>query len=273
MNRSVMVLIVGCAMSVAASAVTVPGCATNTWTFSASTNGAQCASGTSFTANGETITIFSEELMNGTIQGGPNYVSGLFEVGKGQSGNLASGIAPYVPIQGGTPFTGQGGIQDMTYSGNTYDAMLYIEVSQNGANPVPSGTVLNFLMQEGDVADYFDVYTITSATNTLPNLTTNPTTAGWTTVANDMSVAHNNVGNVLSGNASQSQFSVTTSTTSGSPYEFIAIKADCTYLLLNSITAHAPSVPEPRFYGFLLASLFGVAGVIYQRRRSASQTV
>ena len=261
MNRAAMVFIAGCAMSMAAAAAT---CNQNTWTFTAGSGGAQCGSnstGVTFTQNGETITIFPEELVNGVVQSGPNYVNGLFEVGKGQNGNLASGIGPYVPIQGGSPFTGQQGIQDTTYSGTTYDAMLYIEVNQSS---VPSGTTLSFLMQEGDVADTFSVYTSVGSSATPPNLSSMTELGGS---GHEIGVGP------MNGGATTPQFSIKTTTTSANPIEFIAIKADCTYLLLNSITASTPSVPEPRFYGLLLASLFGVAGLIYQRRRSASQPV
>ena len=100
-----------------------------------------------------------------------------------------------------------------------------------------------------------------SGTNTPPNLSAMTPDGGVM-----------NVG-TMNGGATTPQFSIKTTTSALDPIEFIAIKADCTYLLLNSITAHTPSVPEPRFYGFLLAGLFGVVGAIYQRRRSASQPV
>jgi hypothetical protein len=39
-------------------------------------------------------------------------------------------------------------------------------------------------------------------------------------------------------------------------------------VLLSSLSATPPSVPEPRFYGLLLVALLGVAGVILRNRRS-----
>ena len=39
------------------------------------------------------------------------------------------------------------------------EEMLYIEISQTGSNPIPAGTTLSFLLQEGDVADTFNVFT------------------------------------------------------------------------------------------------------------------
>ena len=74
------------------------------------------------------------------------------------------------------------------------------------------------------------------------------------------------------GGATTPQFKITTDTTTGDPIEFIAIQADCTYLLLNSITSSGPSsVPEPRFYGLLLAGLLCASGVVYQKRRAAKE--
>jgi len=164
-------LAIGCAMSVAGMAAT---CTTTTWTFSAVSGGAQCGSGNSgvtFTQGGESITILPEYVIDGVVQTSPgSNVNGLFEVGKGQNGNLASGIGPFVASQGGSPYTGQQGIQDVDATRYTplYDTMLYIEVNQA---TIPSGTTLSFVMQEGDVADNFNVYTSTPGTSTtVPNL-------------------------------------------------------------------------------------------------------
>ena len=74
----------------------------------------------------------------------------------------------------------------------------------------------------------------------------------------------------LNGGASSPQFSVTTNTTSLNPYEYIAIQADCTYLLLNSITESGgggQTTPEPRFYGILLVAMLGLVGIVYRKRR------
>jgi hypothetical protein len=255
-------LAIGCAMSVAGMAAT---CTTTTWTFSAGSGGAQCGSentGVTFTQGGETITILPEYVIDGVVQTSPgSNVNGLFEVGKGQNGNLANGIGPFVASQGGSPYTGQQGIQDTdpTYWNNhTYDTMLYIEVNQA---TIPTGTTLSFVMQEGDVADNFNVYTSTPGTSTtVPNLTS------MTEKYSNLSVGTMNGGVSLS----SPQFSIVTSTSSGNPIEFIAIEADCTYLLLNQITATGPSgVPEPRFYGLMLAGFLGLAGMLYQKRRAA----
>lgn len=53
--------------------------------------------------------------------------------------------------------------------------------------------------------------------------------------------------------------------TGGGVHSFIAIEATSHNVLLNSLTAAA--VPEPRFYGLLLAGLMGLAGIVYRKRR------
>ena len=132
---------------------------------------------------------------------------------------------------------------------------------EGGTVPIPSGTTLSFLMQEGDVPDTFTVYTdaVAAGTTTPPNL------ASMTKFdSTPISVGTED------GGATTPQFKITTDTTTGDPIEFIAIQADCTYLLLNSITSSGPSsVPEPRFYGLLLAGLLCAGGVVYQKRRAA----
>jgi len=183
----------------------------------------------------------------------------MFETNQGTSGNLASGLGPYNTNQGGAPYTGQGGIQDNDLSPNV-DDLLIIQVSQNGTGAVASGTTLSFLMQEGDVANTFNVYTSTSSSSTPPtNLST-------------MNEVHSNLSvGTLDGGATTPQFSVTTTTTGASPYEYIAIQNDCTYLLLNSITGTpGASTPEPRFYGLLLAGLLGVAGILKRKQLRAN---
>lgn len=74
------------------------------------------------------------------------------------------------------------------------------------------------------------------------------------------------------GTAAQPQLTLTKNT---GGVEWVAIEADCHYLLLSSITGAPPTsgVPEPRFYGLLLASLLSIGGVVYQRRHAAQCSV
>ncbi len=48
--------------------------------------------------------------------------------------------------------------------------------------------------------------------------------------------------------------------------KYIAIKATSANVLLNTL-ATVPAVPEPRFYGLLLAGMLAIGGVVYRRRR------
>jgi hypothetical protein len=261
MIRTLTFLGIGCLMSMAAMAATCPLSGTGgTFIFDSVGNCGTNSSGVTFTEGTESITIFPEYVVSGTIKPNPdgpnNPVSGLFEVGQGQGGNIASGIGPYYTNEGGADYTTQLGIQE---SGNT-DGVLYLEVSN--ASGVASGSTLSFLMQEGLTQDTFSVYTETLAAGSAP-----PNISSMTEVPGDSNVAVGGAG-ATSGRATTPQFSIVTSTP-GTSVEFIAIQADCEYLLLNKITTTGPSsVPEPRFYGLLLASLLGLAGMVYQKRRT-----
>jgi hypothetical protein len=241
--------------------VTSPG-----WTFA--TLG-QCGSnntGVSFTSpdTGQVITIFPEFLQDGVVQGsGSGNVNGLFEVQKGQNGNLASGIAPYVNGEGTSPFLGQQGITD-TFGAHRYDVMLYVEVKQTGTGGIATGSTLDFLMQQGDQAiDTIDVFKgVFGSGQTAP-----PDLSAMTQVQNNLSVGAANGGNTVP------QFSIVTNTSVANPIEWIAIRDDCTYLLLNQITDPTPGVPEPRFYGLLMAGLLGIGGIWARRHNLASHSV
>jgi hypothetical protein len=79
-------------------------------------------------------------------------------------------------------------------------------------------------------------------------------------------------GSILSNGSSQPtvpQFSIT----KAAGVEWVAISADCHYLLLDSITGTmtTSTVPEPRFYGLLIAGMLGFAGVYARKRQAAEQ--
>jgi hypothetical protein len=263
MMRTITVLGIGCVMSMAAMAATCPlSGSSGTFIFDSLGSCGSDSSGVTFTEGAESITIFPEYVVSGTIKPNPgmpnsNLVDGLFEVGQGQGGNIASGIAPYYTNEGGPDYTTQLGIQE---SGNA-DGVLYLEVSS--ADGITSGSTLSFLMQEGLTQDTFSVYTETLAAGSAP-----PNISSMTLVPGDSDVAVGGAG-ATSGRATSPQFSIVTSTP-GTSVEFIAIQADCEYLLLNKITTTGPSsVPEPRFYGLLLTGLLGLTGMAYQKRRAA----
>lgn len=229
-----------------ATVVTLP---TSTFNFAYNSGGGVTYSnGVVFdNSTGQSITVFDDTVSNnssnGTGTGNPGVFngndSGLFAVTSGDGGNIASGIAPYVASEGG--YTHQNGITD--------GDVILLELKNFTA-----GTTLSLLLQEGVANDSYNVYTLTSST-TPTGIGAGEGSNPMTKVASDISVAG-------SGNP------YTITATGGT--EWIAIQADCTYLLLDSITLTSPSgVPEPRFYGLLLAALLGLGGVMYQRRRAA----
>src|ERR1700680_3330927 len=65
------------------------------------------------------------------------------------------------------------------------------------------------------------------------------------------------------------QFSITKNL---SGVQWVAIAADCHYLLLDEVKTTYGSVPEPRFYGLLMAGMLGLAGVYARKRQAVAQS-
>jgi hypothetical protein len=272
-----------------ASAYTCPA---NTWCFGP-TNGMTATTGTdAFVNQGATgasfssatfgaINIFAEQVTGaatngtnggtivGTIAtefGAPTLGTGadaLFQVSDSPN-NEGVGIAPYNPSEGASyagpgntnpTFANQNGLDDAvpenSNPGTTYGNILEIELGSN----IAKGTSLAFLLEAGIGAgsDTVDYYAVDSTSTSPVNPSTMGTRLGTTSVGaiqTDPSPA-------------TPQFSITKNT---SGIEWIAIEADCHYILLDTITGTAGTVPEPRFYGILLAALLGLAGIVYKRR-------
>jgi hypothetical protein len=192
-------------------------------------------------------------------------LNGLFQVNDNPN-DFGQGIAPFDPSQGGTvannqanAFNVQPGISDDT--GGTLSNILLINVGN-----VTNNELLSFLLNAGTTPDAFNVWTFYGSAT--------PTNLGLGG-ATGMSEA---VGNVSVGAATNVNGSVqpgspqyTYNTLSNSGNLWVAIQADCHYLLLDQIGVSQPttSTPEPRFYGFLMAGLLGLAGIM--RRRFAAQ--
>jgi hypothetical protein len=197
-------------------------------------------------------------------------LNGLFQVNdKIADGGEGAGIAPYNPTEGGTPgnggdgFPNQDGITDSvphTWNGNTGGYNSNFLELQLGAN-IPKGTTLSFLMQLGDAAGPVD---------SAVNVSWGDGTVGSGGVAPN-SLAHVLAGNpvTISGddNVQPGQFSITTD----GKAEVVAIVADCHYLVLDTIQGTSSSVPEPRFYGILLAAMLGIAGIYARSRRRVTE--
>jgi hypothetical protein len=257
MNRSLsaLALLAGLSLCSLANASTV-------WNFS----------GTSLEANGYaptpgTIGAYAFQLDgNGNIvstpvkDGGSSTLSGLFQVDNTIQ-DEGAGIAPYNPSEGGTPgahgngFPSQDGITDdvpnvnSNYHNGPYGNFLELQLSAS----IPAGTTLTFLMQLG---------TADGPTATVDVYTKNGT-VGSGVAPDTMNLLSGSPFTIAGHNNTVGQFSFTTD----GQAEVVAIVADCHYLLLDTITGTTSSVPEPRFYGVLLAGLLGLVGMFVQKRK------
>jgi hypothetical protein len=188
--------------------------------------------------------------------GGTSTLNGLFQVTNGDPNDEGSGIAPYNPTEGGAPFSNQDGITDDVanvgpqFHNGPYNNFLELQLSSN----IPVGTTLTFLMEhgngDGSAPAFVDVYTDNNALVGSGIAPENMTLA-------DSKVQINTIGQANPGGT----FTITAT----GKNEVVAIVADCHYLLLDTITG--TTVPEPRFYGVLLAGLLGLVGIFVHNRR------
>lgn len=230
-------------------------CATDTWCFGS--NPTTVSDNTSYSSGLGSINVFSEQITNNGT-GGAFYsssnstVNGLFSTNDTVF-DEGIGIAPYDPMEGNSNFVNQDGITDSTPGSSTKGNILVLELGSN----IAQGTTLQFLIQAGIgastdvVSDYWqDGGTSSVSPDTM--------TLNGTTTAGEIST---------NGTTPQSQLSLTKNTAG---IEFVAIEADCHYILLDTITGTpGASTPEPRFYGLMLAGFLGLAGMLYQKRRAA----
>ncbi len=241
-----------------------------TWNFGGSA--AQVANGTAFNTTLGTITAYADQDKISTGAIGSPYLyngvtpteSGLFRVNDSPN-NHGVGMAPYNPIEGtSNAFASQDGLTDTVKDASGYNNFIMLELGSN----IAQGTALSFLLQSGVSGDTFDIYT--------QNGTLAPTklfgTGGMTLANTKGPISVDETGSILSNDSSQPttpQFSIRKAV---SGVEWVAVSADCHYLLLDSITGTSPSpVPEPRFYGLLLAGLLGIAGIYARKRRPAQE--
>jgi hypothetical protein len=235
-----------------------------TWNFGGSA--AQVANGTAYTTPLGTITAYADQdkistgvIASPQIYSGMATESGLFRVNDSPN-NHGVGIAPYNPIEGtSNAFASQDGLTDTVKDASGYNNFILLNLGSN----IAQGTTLSFLLQAGVSGDTFDIYT--------QNGTTTPTKLGGTggmTKVNSSAISVDEPGSILSNGSSQPTKPQYTITKSVAGVEWVAVSADCHYLLLDTITGTSPSpVPEPRFYGLLMAGLLGIAGIYARRRR------
>ncbi|HTW66201.1 MAG TPA: hypothetical protein VME17_16370 [Bryobacteraceae bacterium] len=227
--------------SVASATVTTYTFATSNTTVA---NGSTyCATYSTSCSGKQTVTVYGETTGNG------GNVSGLFTV-TDTPNNFGAGIAPYDPSEGGSPFSSQRGISETTGD------YLLLDVSN-----ITAGSTLSLLLDAGTGGDQVAIYTSTGSM---------PTSLGsMTEVLSNVNVgsATNSNGSVQPTTPQITGLSLGATATSG----WIAIQADCDYLLLNTLTITSPSgVPEPRFYGLLLAGFLALCGIAYKRRSAQS---
>lgn len=209
-----------------------------------------------------TITVYSEQITN-DANGGSFYsasnstVNGLFAVNNTRNSE-GIGIAPYDPAEGNSGYYAyQDGITDSAHGSSTKGNILVLELGSD----IAQGTTLNFLIQAGINANTDIVSDYWQDGGTGPNVSPDTMHLNGTTTAGEIYTSGPN------SNTAQPQLTLTKNT---SGIEWVAIEADCHYILLDTITGTpGTSTPEPRFYGMLLAGLLGVAGTLYQRRRKA----
>lgn len=240
-------------------------CPVNTWCFGG--NPGFVTQGATYSIGLGTVTAYSEQVYTSTgdivstIDGSPSHPT----LGTGANAMFQTndsvfdegiGLAPYNPAEGsGSSFSNQDGISDHVtevtgHQNTSYSNIIELKLGSN----IAAGTSLAFLLQAGIGASsdqvsvfYKDGSSPLNANSTSMNFkTTTPLGA-------------------ISTNGTTSQFTITKDTNGD---EMVAIIADCHYILLDTITGSS-TVPEPRFYGILLAGLLGVAGMVYQRRRAA----
>ncbi len=252
-------------LSSALSLVTVASatpCPSDTWCFGS--NPEQVTDGTTYSSSLGGISVYGEQIKNSS-SGGTYYsssnstIDGLFSTNDSvyDEGN---GIAPFNPAEvTGPDFGNQDGITDVIGTNNhggtnsTYGNILVLELGSN----IADGTSLSFLLQAGSGEGAGDSDTVEAfyQDTTNPDVSPSSMTKFATTTQGEITTS-----------GTTPQFSITKNT---SGTEFIAIEADCHYLLLDTITGKAPVVPEPRFYGLLLAGFLGLVGMAYQKRRAA----
>ncbi len=243
--------------------------ATVTYTF-ASGNALFASGSSSATYSGAagTITVYADQVVNSTgafDTPGNNSENGLFTVTAGNNGN---GIAPYNPNDypgfGSTTSTSnleeQKGIVDGVTGASSDDNILLLKLTGFAAN-----STLSLLLQAGPLTDSFTVYTA-DTTGSAPTKLTSGT--GGMTKYNTTPISVGG-GAAAFGGTEPTTPQLTGLTISGlgpTTTGWIAIQADCQYLLLDSIVVGTTATPEPRFYGILLAGLLGLAGIAYKRR-------
>jgi len=213
--------------------------------------------GATYSQSAGTITVYDvQTTTGGTFESQNSSESGLFTVTAGANGN---GIAPYDPNEysGFGSATSTSNLEEQTGIANfsNFDNVLLLKLTGFAAN-----STLSLLLQAGPTDDSFTVYTGTGSSE--------PGSLGSLTKVDASPISVGGGAAALGGTEPTSP-QVTGLTIAGlnsSTTGWIAIQADCQYLLLDTVTVGTTATPEPRFYGILLAAFLGLAGIAYKRR-------
>ncbi len=236
------------------SVASVANATVTTWSFGATGSATQVGQGTTYSGvggAGGSITVFGVQVNNSSgniVSTSDSTINGLFAVN--DSPNFEGiGIAPYDPAEGNSnSFANQDGITDVVDGNSSIGNVLEVELGSN----IAQGTSLSFLLQAGIGASSDQVEFWSADASTPQN--TNSTS---------MTHLYQTPLGAISTSGTTAQYTLTKNT---SGTEFVAIEADCHYILLDTITGTPGAVPEPRFYGILLAAFLGLAGIAYKRR-------
>jgi len=214
----------------------------------------------------QTVGVYAEQTSgaSGTfvtpvLDSGTSTESGLFTVTDSPH-FYGNGIAPYDPQEGvGSSYSTQAGIADSVTGANGNDNILLLKLSN-----VAAGSTLSLLLQAGVGGDTFTVYTATGAM---------PTSLSGMTKYDSTPISLDEPGSIQPDGSSQPSTpqvsGLTIAGLNASTTGWIAIQADCEYMLLDTLTVTPAATPEPRFYGLLLAGLLGLAGIGYRKRNAA----
>jgi hypothetical protein len=221
----------------------------------------QYSNGSFGASGGATLAVYgTQESPAGALSTSANStLNGLFQVNDSPNSN-GVGIAPFNPQEtSGANFSTQDGITDQVPGQATgTENFLLLQFTNLSAN-----STLNFLLQAGVTGDTFSVYT--QAGGSTPN------NMSALTVSNNSVVNPYHVDVAGNSQPSTPQATINLTNAAGAT-EWVAIQADCHYLLLNSVTGSAPltPTPEPGFFGILSLIVLGI-GIAVHKSRAAEQ--
>jgi len=266
---------------VAAGAVfaTVANATVLTWNFASDPK--YVTQGTAYNATGGpgTINVYAEQVNGsgvlqtipdasecgntGTVVNGTTFGLGtcLFSTNTSVYSSFESGIGPFDPTNNNANDVNNGGATFNSFAdqlGITPTNVIELWLNSN----IPNGTTLSFLLQ-GPTIEPGTPSTDTQIRVWTGNAST-PENLGGAGGLTEITGSPFGAG-VISPQGTTTLFSINKTSTN----EVVALEADCEYILLTQITGSTPPVPEPRFYGILMAALLVLAGVWFRNRRVA----